>query len=321
VSQLSAGAFRVWFAGICYSKEHLTDGRLPRELDKLAKALGVEVTQAFVDELLAVKENEKNLFQKRRKKRGNPLWKCRKMCIQIHDWFDWQDSKREIQAQRKKTRARVKAHREKRLEPARNAVTGNHVTPLHLNTPDRPVSGSRRKTVGISSEKRRKNVANPVHKSSSFRTGKSQKAKSSGSDGSEGHGSKRTGERTCLGVTPLPDVTPLQDPRNAVTSSPVTPYTPDPGSGIRVRTYVQRVPLARHDSPAGQKPASTFQRLSVIVRELLKTRDYRYDGGEADLAEDLKRAAARQDVTWTDPREITKAIESEQFKAHRRRPA
>jgi hypothetical protein len=245
VSVLSAGAFRVWFAAIAYSKEHLTDGHLPRDLEKLRNALGVEVTQGFVDELLAVRENEENLFQKRRKNRANPLWKCRKKWIEIHDWFDWQDSKAEVQQQRRKTRERVKAHREKEFAFARNGVTAVAVTSLH-------------------------------------------------------------------------------EARNAVTSSPVTPYTPDPGSGIRdpgSGTYVRRVPLPRHDSRTGTKsgdPTSTFRQLSAIVRDCLKTTDYRHDGGEADLAEDVKCAAARQGITWTDPREITKAIQSEEFKAQRR---
>lgn len=72
-----------WFCGICYSREHLTDGFIPAGiLPSLAP--GVRNGKALAAKLVGVN-----------------LWHAAEGGYQIHDFLDWNPSRADVQAQRR----------------------------------------------------------------------------------------------------------------------------------------------------------------------------------------------------------------------------
>lgn len=88
---LSDGAMRLWLHGLCWSKEHLTDGFIPESmLPTLHKRAA-----RLVRELLTVQVSDKS-----------PLWHRESGGYRIHDYADWQDSAAIVQKRRLTWRAK-----------------------------------------------------------------------------------------------------------------------------------------------------------------------------------------------------------------------
>ncbi len=94
---LSDGAFRLWVAGLCWSKENLTDGFIPEVmipvLHRDGATLAAELLTSFVPGKC-------------------PLWEPVSGGFQMHDYDDWQDMKDDIQVRRtrwKELKARQRA--------------------------------------------------------------------------------------------------------------------------------------------------------------------------------------------------------------------
>lgn len=102
---LSDGAFRLWFAGLCWSKENLTDGYIPENM----------LPVLHRDALKLVKEL--TTPQVRGK---SPLWEGTEGGYQMHDYEDWQDVKSDVQSTRKRWRQNKRKQRAKKAEAAKN---------------------------------------------------------------------------------------------------------------------------------------------------------------------------------------------------------
>lgn len=113
---LSDGAFRLWAHGLCWSKEHLTDGFIP------AVTLPVLHPKAprFLPELLRTLVPGKG-----------PLWHEAEGGFLIHDYEQWQETKGRVQERRQQWRDRQSRKRD-------NAVSHAGVT--HGVTRESPVS-------------------------------------------------------------------------------------------------------------------------------------------------------------------------------------
>lgn len=87
---LSDGAMRLWLHGLCWSKEHLTDGFIPSAmvptLHRQAAKFIPELTRAAVPG-------------------KHPLWATTDGGYVIHDFADWQETSSVVQNRRRKWRA------------------------------------------------------------------------------------------------------------------------------------------------------------------------------------------------------------------------
>jgi hypothetical protein len=136
IAPISDAAFRLWFNSVCYCKEHLTDGLLPKILVRTLKA---RVTAAQIQELTTVQPSCKF-----------PLWEDAGDAYQVHDFCYWNDTKDEVQKNREGQKDRSRRFRE-RLAAARAleaATTGvvttealDEETPEGLQPPDAPIGG------------------------------------------------------------------------------------------------------------------------------------------------------------------------------------
>lgn len=119
---LSNGAYRLWGAGLIYCQANLTDGFIP---EHVPATLGVRVKSTrelslFVDELC------RSLLPGK-----GPLWHRAPGGFQIHDYFDWNDSRESILADRARTKDRVKRFRDRMAaDRVTNGVQNADVTPL-----------------------------------------------------------------------------------------------------------------------------------------------------------------------------------------------
>lgn len=77
-----------WFCGICYCREHLTDGVIPRGI-VATLAPGVRGTKALADRLVAA-----------------GLWHVHPDGYEVHDFLDWNPTRASVEAQRAADRAR-----------------------------------------------------------------------------------------------------------------------------------------------------------------------------------------------------------------------
>jgi hypothetical protein len=91
---LSDGALRLWLNGLCWSKEHLTDGVIPSEMVPMLHKKG----RKLIAELLKPSLQGKA-----------PLWSREADGYRIHDYADWQESSAFIQERRRKWREKKKA--------------------------------------------------------------------------------------------------------------------------------------------------------------------------------------------------------------------
>lgn len=96
IMRLSDSAFRLWIKGLCYCQQHLTDGRIPREMLPQFEAKPKDVialtTSQVVDKA--------------------PLWEVLDgFGFQVHDFLDWNESRDEVQRKREASKLRVKKSR------------------------------------------------------------------------------------------------------------------------------------------------------------------------------------------------------------------
>lgn len=93
---LSDAAFRLWVHGLCYAKEHLTDGFIPEgalwKLHPKGAKLVAELLKAHVPN-------------------KGPLWHQVEAGYQIHDFEDWQDDADTVQTRRRKWREQKRGRR------------------------------------------------------------------------------------------------------------------------------------------------------------------------------------------------------------------
>lgn len=81
-----------WFCGICYCREHLTDGFIPKGmLASLCPGVGMTVARRLVHALVAKK-----------------LWHETEGGYQVHDFLDWNPSRADVLSRRADDRARKK---------------------------------------------------------------------------------------------------------------------------------------------------------------------------------------------------------------------
>jgi hypothetical protein len=94
---LSADAFRLWLNGLCWSKEHLTDGFIPAVAMPILHRKAIK----FVSELLETLVIGKG-----------PLWHEVPGGYQIHDYEQWQETKARVQERRQQWRDRKNRQRD-----------------------------------------------------------------------------------------------------------------------------------------------------------------------------------------------------------------
>jgi hypothetical protein len=94
VLALSAPAFRVWVAGLCYAQEHLTDGQIPRGA---LVALRVPAPKQAVGDLVRVR-----------------LWEATADGWQIHDYATWNRTRADVETKRARDRDRMRESRTSR---------------------------------------------------------------------------------------------------------------------------------------------------------------------------------------------------------------
>lgn len=138
----------------------------------------------------------------------------------------------------------------------------------------------------------------------------------------EGNGQKSLDSDACTPVT-----TSVTVPVTALVTSPVTtPATPPASNGVSNRVNYEQRPMTngtkRKNCALARAPCSrsvekntpAFRVIAALVRAQLRSgRDYRYDGGEADLLEDLKNACAKAGLAY-DSTTIRKALDFERVK-------
>jgi hypothetical protein len=116
---LSDSAFRMWACGLIYCQANLTNGFIA---EHMIYAFGVRARhrEALADELCT-----------RLVKGKGPLWHRVKGGFRVHDYLDWNDSKTQVLAARKKGNERVKRFRKRK----RNAVTNGPRSLVHDHVP------------------------------------------------------------------------------------------------------------------------------------------------------------------------------------------
>lgn len=122
---LSADAFRLWLHGLCWSKEHLTDGFIPAVTLPLLHARAARYAPELLRPLVPGK---------------GPLWHEVEGGYQIHDYEQWQETKGRVQERRQQWRERQDKRRAKVSEligvtsnTARDKDEESRVT--HANSP------------------------------------------------------------------------------------------------------------------------------------------------------------------------------------------
>jgi hypothetical protein len=100
IAQAGPSAAWLWFCGICYCREHLTDGFIPKAVLP-GLALGLTQAEKHAKSLIAVN-----------------LWHPTEGGYLVHDFLDWNPSRAEVESQRTDERER------KRRERGHDAVSG-----------------------------------------------------------------------------------------------------------------------------------------------------------------------------------------------------
>ena len=104
ILQLSADAFRLWVAGLCYCQEHLTDGVL---VAPVLSVLGAPVLPQAIEELLTARLWERLTGPAP----GTPGGYA------VHDYLTWNKSREQVE--KEKTAARTRAERSRQIRKAR----------------------------------------------------------------------------------------------------------------------------------------------------------------------------------------------------------
>lgn len=86
---LSDGALRLWLHGLCWSKEHLTDGFIPAAMVPSLHRRAAKLVPELLCALVPGK---------------SPLWHETKGGYQIHDFAEWQETKDKVQGRRRQWR-------------------------------------------------------------------------------------------------------------------------------------------------------------------------------------------------------------------------
>lgn len=144
---LSDAAWRMWGCGLIYCQANLTDGFIP---EHAIHTFGVRAKNKalVVDELCSVLVYCKG-----------PLWERVQGGYQVHDYFDWNDSREDIIAGRQKTKQRLERWRERRRNGVGNALRDAPETPseqVSTSTPTttlRKERGDRERIRGLFLEK------------------------------------------------------------------------------------------------------------------------------------------------------------------------
>jgi hypothetical protein len=118
---LSDGALRLWLHGLCWSKEHLTDGFIPREivisLHKSAARLVPQLLKSYVPG-------------------KNSLWISVEGGYQIHDYTDWQETCEIVQERRRKWREKKRAAPRESQGASKRVSTGESLGESPLESQD-----------------------------------------------------------------------------------------------------------------------------------------------------------------------------------------
>jgi len=102
IEPLSDGAFRLQTSAICYANHYLTDGHIPaRKLSGLVP----RYRKSYVDELVKV-----------------GLWEPTDGGYLLHDYLDWNRSRKEVEAFSKKQSERGKAGARKRWQQEQDQI-------------------------------------------------------------------------------------------------------------------------------------------------------------------------------------------------------
>lgn len=110
---LSDGAFRLWVAGLCWSKENLTDGFIPADMVPVLHRDGAKLKDELTRSLV----------------RGKcPLWEPSEGGFQMHDYDDWQDMKETVQDRRERWKAQKAAQRARARDVDPKRKTGRKTT-------------------------------------------------------------------------------------------------------------------------------------------------------------------------------------------------
>ena len=78
---ISANAWRLWCEGQSYCQKHLTDGVIPRQVLKGFRYYSPASMKMLTEALVPGK---------------GPLWETTATGVQVHDYFDWNDSREEV---------------------------------------------------------------------------------------------------------------------------------------------------------------------------------------------------------------------------------
>ena len=112
VGCLSAEAFRLWVAGLCYCQKHLTDGVIDRRAVRMLRA---KSTDGVIRELVEAE-----------------LWHDTPAGYQVHDFTAWNRSRSEVEAQREKWRGKKRGS----TVDSKGEPQGNHGGALKLPRTD-----------------------------------------------------------------------------------------------------------------------------------------------------------------------------------------
>lgn len=126
VEPLSDGAYRLHSTAIFWSSKQLTDGCIPKRDLTFVAPRTMKRPQKFVDELVAA-----------------GLWEVVEEGWELHDFLDYQPSKDQVIAERKKTAERQKRWRERHgktvTDSVRDAVSNGVTDGVTNAAPSRPV--------------------------------------------------------------------------------------------------------------------------------------------------------------------------------------
>lgn len=115
VFPLSDAAFRLWFNSICFCKELLTNGLLPK---KQVPELVRRCKPAVVAELLQIQPGYEHA-----------LWEDAGDCYLVHDFTYWNDTRENVQRNREFAKVRQRRHRE--TQALKAAGAGRPEEPSH----------------------------------------------------------------------------------------------------------------------------------------------------------------------------------------------
>lgn len=93
IAQAGPAAAWLWFCGICYCREHLTDGLIPSAVVP-GLALGLTQASKHAERLVSV-----------------GLWHARPEGFEVHDFLDWNPKRSEVESERNKERDRKRKER------------------------------------------------------------------------------------------------------------------------------------------------------------------------------------------------------------------